>query len=86
MDTMIILGISTQLILSILQIYWLLLSAVFGSMRLFFFRSEWNPDKTFWSFGQILPVILLAGPMLTLIECFYSGMSTWPISISKVML
>ncbi|KAH8670197.1 hypothetical protein BGZ60DRAFT_30477 [Tricladium varicosporioides] len=56
------------------EIYWLLVSIAWGTAHLFITRAS-NPDMTAvesdWTFGQILPVVLLAGPLVSIIEYAY---------------
>ncbi|KAK4031195.1 hypothetical protein C8A01DRAFT_42322 [Parachaetomium inaequale] len=50
------------------DVYWLLISAVWGTWRLA--QTSWyvRVDDKDWSFGQILPVFLLIGPIVAAIE------------------
>ncbi|KAH6673231.1 hypothetical protein B0J14DRAFT_66508 [Halenospora varia] len=56
------------------EIYWLLVSIAWGTAHLFITRSS-NPEmiavESDWTFGQILPVVLLAGPLVSIIEYAY---------------
>ncbi|KAI0829532.1 hypothetical protein F5Y06DRAFT_308274 [Hypoxylon sp. FL0890] len=55
------------------DVYWLIISLTWGTMKIVQLRSllshAENQDDT-WSFGQLLPVFLLALPMINLIEHF----------------
>lgn len=48
-----------------LQLYWLVVSATWGTVRLFLAREahEGDGDENEWEFGQVLPVFLFIGPI-----------------------
>jgi len=48
----------------------LLVSAAWGTIKLFREKSGAALDEGGWTFGQILPVFLLAAPLLALVEIF----------------
>ncbi|KAF6823382.1 hypothetical protein CMUS01_10719 [Colletotrichum musicola] len=55
----------------LLQLYWLIVSATWGTVRLFLAREahEGDGDENEWEFGQVLPVLLFIGPIfMTLIS------------------
>lgn len=39
-----------------------------------------------WTFGQVMPIILLALPLINILESFYSGKSNSPIVFPKLHL
>jgi hypothetical protein len=47
--------------------FWLLVSAIWGTIKLFMTRASANVDENDWTFGQILPAFLLLGPVATTI-------------------
>ena len=65
----------TSLIISpIEQILWLAFALAWGTTRLFFTRSIAEQDtfkENTWGFGQLIPVILLALPILSIGESYY---------------
>ncbi len=50
------------------QVYWLVVSAAWGTLRLAQAKLSVEVDDNEWSFGQILPVFLLIGPLVTAFE------------------
>lgn len=65
-----------------MKVYWLIVSVTWGTMKVVGLRvilsySKQQDDS--WSFGQVLPVLLLALPLINLIELFlksiFSGLS-----------
>ncbi len=50
------------------QVYWLFVSAIWGTLRLTEAKDSAAVDEYDWGFGQILPVFLLIGPIVTAIE------------------
>ncbi|KAK0702451.1 hypothetical protein B0T21DRAFT_112744 [Apiosordaria backusii] len=50
------------------DVYWLIVSAAWGTMRLFEARSSVYVEDYDWGFGQILPVFLLLGPIVMTIQ------------------
>ncbi|KAH6856228.1 hypothetical protein B0I37DRAFT_71750 [Chaetomium sp. MPI-CAGE-AT-0009] len=50
------------------DVYWLIVSAVWGTLRLSEAKSSVDVDENGWSFGQVLPVFLLIGPIVLAIE------------------
>ncbi|KAH6995348.1 hypothetical protein EDB80DRAFT_877217 [Ilyonectria destructans] len=51
---------------SLSDVYWLLVSTVWGTLKLFEEKSHATVDENDWTFGQILPVFLLIGPVYSL--------------------
>ncbi|KAL3301640.1 hypothetical protein RB213_003319 [Colletotrichum asianum] len=60
-----------------LRVYWLLVSAVWGTLRIIGVRRSVTVDEDSWEFGQILPVFLLIGPIMT---------TVLPIIVSRPMV
>lgn len=54
-----------------LQVYWLLVSGIWGTIKLFLARSSADVEENDWSFGQILPIFLLLGPLVTIVQLFF---------------
>ncbi len=54
------------------QVYWLIVSAAWGTVRLTQAKLSVKVDDNEWGFGQILPVFLLVGPIVTAFEAFPS--------------
>ncbi|KAK3385520.1 hypothetical protein B0H63DRAFT_560108 [Podospora didyma] len=50
------------------DVYWLIISAVWGNIRLLNARSTAFVNENDWAFGQILPLFLLIGPIIATIE------------------
>jgi hypothetical protein len=50
------------------QVYWLVVSAAWGTSHLFGAKHSAKVDDNDWGFGQILPIFLLIGPIVTVIE------------------
>ncbi|KAK4164070.1 hypothetical protein QBC43DRAFT_353749 [Cladorrhinum sp. PSN259] len=50
------------------DVYWLIVSAVWGTMRFTEARSSATVNDNDWGFGQILPVFLLIGPIIATIQ------------------
>ena len=50
------------------QVYWLVVSTAWGTLRLAQAKLSVEVDDNEWSFGQILPVFLLIGPLVTAFE------------------
>ncbi|KAM7210678.1 hypothetical protein V8F06_013939 [Rhypophila decipiens] len=51
------------------EIYWLLVSAAWGTFRLFYLKfSNGAPPEDDWSFGQLVPLLMLASPLVLLYE------------------
>ncbi|KAH7324627.1 hypothetical protein B0I35DRAFT_406413 [Stachybotrys elegans] len=48
------------------DVYWLIVSACWGTLRISTLRGSFRLDENGWNFGQILPVFLLLGPALLL--------------------
>ncbi|KAI1383925.1 uncharacterized protein F4822DRAFT_55605 [Hypoxylon trugodes] len=57
---------------TVADIFWLVVSLAWGTIRTdelrYVLDKSSAPDDTTWSFGQILPVLLIAGPLLILIR------------------
>lgn len=57
-----------------IQVYWLLVSIIWGTIQLLNTRSSTsNPSDSEWTFGQVLAVVLLACPLMAIIENLYPG-------------
>lgn len=54
-----------------LQVYWLLVSGIWGTIKLLQARSSAEVEENDWSFGQILPIFLLLGPLVTIFQLFF---------------
>ncbi|KAK3380562.1 hypothetical protein B0T24DRAFT_498530, partial [Lasiosphaeria ovina] len=66
MTNMLMLRIYADLLGSSLSdIYWLLVSAIWGTIKLFLAKQSVVIDEDSWAFGQILPAFLLVAPLLT---------------------
>ncbi|KAF0321661.1 hypothetical protein GQ607_011174 [Colletotrichum asianum] len=59
------------------DVYWLLVYAVWGTLRIIGVRRSVTVDEDSWEFGQILPVFLLIGPIMT---------TVLPIIVSRPMV
>ncbi|KAJ3539856.1 hypothetical protein NM208_g5315 [Fusarium decemcellulare] len=53
------------------RVYWLLISAIWGTIKLFLTKSTAEVDENDWTFGQILPAVLLLGPFVTAAEIVF---------------
>lgn len=63
--------------------YWLLFTIIWITIKLFKFRIPSNKDDSKWTFGQILPLILLVAPLVVAIEAFYRAPeSQTPLAIA----
>lgn len=61
--------------------FWLLSSFLFGMVSfLTEITSELADDDNSWSFGQVMPVLLLVVPFITIVEALYSDESSTRIS------
>ncbi|KAH8667139.1 hypothetical protein BGZ61DRAFT_558522 [Ilyonectria robusta] len=52
-------------------VYWLLVSGIWGTIKLLQARSSAEVEENDWSFGQILPIFLLLGPLVTIFQLFF---------------
>ncbi|KAF4459269.1 hypothetical protein FALBO_13968 [Fusarium albosuccineum] len=52
-------------------VYWLLISAIWGTIKLSLTISSAEVDENEWTFGQILPVFLLLSPFVTAAEIVF---------------
>ena len=52
------------------QVYWLIFALAWGMARLIETRIYGPDDENSWAFGQILPLVLLAALIVTIIEHF----------------
>ncbi|PVI05626.1 hypothetical protein DM02DRAFT_85068 [Periconia macrospinosa] len=52
------------------EVYWLLVSITWGSFHLVNTKWSTSVGDNAWTFGQILPVILLVAPFITMVEFF----------------
>lgn len=55
------------------KIWWLIGSFLWGISNLVLTRALSNGEKSDWTFGQVLPVVLLAAPLLAVFEHLYPG-------------
>ena len=55
--------------LNMFKIIWLFFALSWGSIRIFISLSD--PEGKFWSFGQCVPALLLALPLLAAMEIWY---------------
>lgn len=53
-----------------LQVYWLLVSAIWGTIKLFPAKQAAVVEEDSWAFGQVLPAFLLLAPLFTTAEIF----------------
>lgn len=63
------------MMLNLKQVWWLVMTYVWGMVKLWIL-SDWGfslGEDQEWTFGQVLPLLLLAVPLITLLEVFYSG-------------
>ncbi|KAJ4111367.1 hypothetical protein NW768_011946 [Fusarium equiseti] len=58
------------------DLYWLVVSAVWGTVKLFMTKSSATVDENDWTFGQVLPAFLLVGPIATAIKGAFDQQST----------
>ncbi|KAL4730875.1 hypothetical protein ACLX1H_002917 [Fusarium chlamydosporum] len=47
------------------DVYWLMVFAIWGTIKLFKTKYGVDVDENDWTFGQVLPVLLLIGPVVT---------------------
>jgi hypothetical protein len=60
------------------EVLWLLVSAIWGSILLYFERrthESYNMGEDQWSFGQIVPVMMLVAPFVAIFEFWQKGKS-----------
>ncbi|KAG4280369.1 hypothetical protein FPRO06_11702 [Fusarium proliferatum] len=55
------------------EVYWLFFTIIWITTRLVKLRVPSNQDDSKWTFGQVLPIILLIAPLALAIEAFYSS-------------
>ncbi|KAF5546631.1 hypothetical protein FNAPI_8789 [Fusarium napiforme] len=68
-----ILSIQLDLFTSLLaEVYWLFFTIIWITARLIKLRIPGNQDDSEWTFGQILPIILLVAPLALATEAFYT--------------
>ncbi|KAF4971269.1 hypothetical protein FSARC_1839 [Fusarium sarcochroum] len=66
-----VLSIQLDLFTSFLaEVYWLLFSITWITVKLIKLRVQGNQDDSKWAFGQTLPLILLLAPLATVLEQF----------------
>ncbi|KAI7765020.1 hypothetical protein LZL87_005733 [Fusarium oxysporum] len=58
------------------EVYWLLFTIIYITTRLVKFRIPSPADDNKWTFGQVLPLILLVAPIAMAIESFYTSPET----------
>jgi hypothetical protein len=54
------------------QVYWLFFTIIWITARLIKLRIPGNQDDSKWTFGQVLPIILLVAPLVLATEAFYT--------------
>ncbi|KAF5614512.1 uncharacterized protein FTJAE_13736 [Fusarium tjaetaba] len=68
-----VLSIQLDLFTSLLaEVYWLFFTIIWITARLIKLRIPGNQDDSKWTFGQILPIILLVAPLVLATEAFYT--------------
>ncbi|KAF4956049.1 hypothetical protein FGADI_4074 [Fusarium gaditjirri] len=68
-----VLSIQLDLFTSLLaEVYWLFFTIIWITVRLVKLRLPGNQDDSKWTFGQVLPIILLVAPLALAIETFYA--------------
>ncbi|CCT74143.1 uncharacterized protein FFB20_01177 [Fusarium fujikuroi] len=69
-----VISIQLSLFTSLLaEVYWLFFTIIWITTRLVKLRVPSNQDDSKWTFGQVLPIILLIAPLALAIEAFYSS-------------
>jgi len=61
------------------QVYWLIISILWGSLHLLRARGHLDNGDKEWGFGQIMPMISLAAPLIAVSGYFLSGQSVGEI-------
>jgi hypothetical protein len=56
-----------------LQVFWLIAAFGWGCLQFFANWSMYPRGNSDWTFGQVVPVLLLASPLLAIIEFLYPG-------------
>lgn len=67
------------------QAYWLLFSIIWITIRLNELRTSGPRDDGKWSFGQILPLILLIAPVAIALENFYTNQKNIALEITGAL-
>ncbi|GAB1314746.1 hypothetical protein MFIFM68171_04956 [Madurella fahalii] len=71
MASLLVVHIYTDLLVSTLSdVYWIIVSAIWGTIKLFLAKQSVLVEEDSWAFGQILPAFLLLTPLLTIAEIF----------------
>ncbi|KAK4450602.1 hypothetical protein QBC34DRAFT_424727 [Podospora aff. communis PSN243] len=68
---------------SLSDIFWIIVPAVYGTITLLRARSAFNIQESPWTYGQILPMLLLIGAIIVLVWTFISfrsGPTALPLS------
>ncbi|KAF5722049.1 hypothetical protein FMUND_3272 [Fusarium mundagurra] len=69
-----VLSIQLDLFTSLLaEVYWLFFTIIWITARLIELRISGNQDDSEWTFGQVLPIILLVAPLALAIEAFHTA-------------
>ncbi|KAF5630523.1 hypothetical protein F52700_7203 [Fusarium sp. NRRL 52700] len=69
-----VLSIQLDLFTSLLaEVYWLFFTIIWITARLIKLRILGNQDDNKWTFGQVLPIILVVAPIALAIEAFYTA-------------
>ncbi|KAH8679301.1 hypothetical protein BGZ61DRAFT_481353 [Ilyonectria robusta] len=58
-------------ILVTIRVYWLLVSVIWGTLKLSMTKSSVHINEDSWTFGQILPAFLLIGPVIATVMVFH---------------
>ncbi|KAH6976345.1 hypothetical protein BKA56DRAFT_688037 [Ilyonectria sp. MPI-CAGE-AT-0026] len=53
------------------DVYWLLVSVIWGTLKLSMTKSSVHINEDSWTFGQILPAFLLIGPVIATVMVFH---------------
>ncbi|KAF5691399.1 hypothetical protein FDENT_3441 [Fusarium denticulatum] len=69
-----VLSIQLDLFTSLLaEVYWLFFTIIWITARLIKLRISGHQDDSKWTFGQVLPIILLVAPLALAIEVFHTA-------------
>lgn len=55
------------------EVWWLCISFIWGVFKLMWIIQQSDREDNEWTFGQIVPVVLLAAPLLAIWESLYPG-------------
>lgn len=65
------------------KVLWILFSFVWGLIQLVQTRGSADGGKDDWSFGQVVPVVLICAPLLTFYQFFYPGIFLGRLSVGR---